>query len=335
MQNVDQNQMVQHLLTLMSQREKLDKEIAALRKEINEAIATERVKVVVKEENVNQEVKEEIKEEEVIEDIQEEIKEEDVKEEIKEEVKEVEKEEENEEIHAVTPPPFVVPTPPPFEVHYAPQAIESSFSSTQTLPPPRPTMPAVKEDSERKLGVKWMAYGGIFIAVIGLLIGIKVLLNYDLIGSIGRVIVGYLVSAAMIVSAFKVPKERKVLRNVLVFGGATLAYSVTSLAYGYFDLFSSPITLSLMWLITASVCSAAYIKDKKILFNYSLFAFILSPFFAGYTMGTQNATLFWVIFSLAFNAGLLAIYKLKNWSSTWMVAFTATFIICLVKVYQY
>ncbi|MBO4373096.1 MAG: hypothetical protein J5826_09210, partial [Bacteroidales bacterium] len=178
MQNVDQNQMVQHLLTLMSQREKLDKEIAALRKEINEAIATERVKVVVKEENVNQEVKEEIKEEEVIEDIQEEIKEEDVKEEIKEEVKEVEKEEENEEIHAVTPPPFVVPTPPPFEVHYAPQAFESSFSSTQTLPPPQPTMPAVKEDSERKLGVKWMAYGGIFIAVIGLLIGIKVLLNY-------------------------------------------------------------------------------------------------------------------------------------------------------------
>ena len=289
MENVDQNQMVQRLLTLMSQRESLNKEIDNLRKEINEAIAEER--------------KVEEQKEEVL----------------------------PPPLPQPTPPPLPQPTPPPLLLQTPPPLPQQT---PPPLPQQQPMQPPVQEDAERDFGVRWMAYGGIFIAVIGLIIGIKVLLDRDLIGAVGRVILGYLVSAAMVGSAFKVSKERNVLKNMLIFGGATLAYSVTGLAYGYFDLFSSPITLAVMWLLTTSVCTAAYIKDKKALFNYSLFAFILSPFFAGYTMGTQNATLFWVIFSLAFNAGLLAVYKLKKWSSTWMVAFVATFIICIVKFFD-
>ncbi|MBO7597217.1 MAG: DUF2339 domain-containing protein [Bacteroidales bacterium] len=279
------NQLVQQMLTLMSQRENLDKEIENLRRQINSSIATEKVL-----ENVEPETP------------------------------------------AATPPPFEfvqqpeeAPAPPPFE-QPAPPTVQAA--------PPQPSLSAPNEDAERNIGVKWMAYGGIFIAVIGLIIGIKVLLDRNLLGSLGRVILGYIASAAMLGVSFKAPKERKVLKYVFLFGGTTLAYAVTALAYGYFDLFSSPATLAVMWLITTTVCAFAFIKGKKALFNYGFFAFSLSPFFAGYDMGTKNATIFWVIFSLGFNAGLLAVYKYKKWSSTLTVSFVSTFIICMVKFFD-
>lgn len=285
MDNESTNQLVQQMLTLMSQRENLDKEIENLRKQINSSIAEEKVL-----ENVETETP------------------------------------------AATPPPFEfaqqpeeAPEPPPFEPPAQP--------TVQSAPTP-PPLPAPNEDTERNIGVKWMAYGGIFIAVIGLIIGIKVLLDRNLLGSLGRVILGYIASAAMLGVSFKAPKERKVLKYVFLFGGTTLAYAVTALAYGYFDLFSSPATLAVMWLITSTVCAFSFIKDKKALFNYGFFAFTLSPFFAGYDMGTKNATIFWVIFSLGFNAGLLTVYKYKKWSSTLAVSFVSTFIICIVKFFD-
>lgn len=236
------------------------------------------------------------------------------------------------ETPAATPPPFEVvqqpeeaPVPPPFEQPAPPTVLAA---------PPQPPLSTPNEDAERNIGVKWMAYSGIFIAVIGLIIGIKVLLDRNLLGSLGRVILGYIASAAMLGVSFKAPKERKVLKYVFLFGGITLAYAVTALAYGYFDLFSSPATLAVMWLITTTVCAFVFIKDKKAIFNYGFFAFTLSPFFAGYDMGTKNATIFWVIFSLGFNAGLLAVYKYKKWSSTLAVSFVSTFIICIVKFFD-
>ena len=289
----EQNQMVQHLLTLMSQREKLDKEIAALRKEINESIATERENVEV-----------------------------------------------NEEIQTVTPPPFEITTPPPFEITTPPSFQEDT--TTQTVEPKpitaKPTAPLSKvepEDQEQKFGVKWMAIIGVFIAVLGLIICIKILLDKDLIGSVGRVVLGYIASAAMVGATFKVSSERKVLKDTLIFGGATLAFAVTCTAYGYFELFSSPVTLAVLFTITSALLAFAYIKDNRLLFSYALMGFMFAPFCAGYSFDSHiNRTVFWMVFTIVVNVVLCFVYKMKKWSSVYASAFMATGLVCIIKFFD-
>ena len=278
----DQNQMVNRLLTLMSQRDKLDKEISILRAEINSSIAASR-----------------------------------------------------QQHTAATPPPFKPvasepesqpATPPPFEV--AP-------------PPIPPTMPAPQSakaapvDSERNIGVKWMAIVGITIAVLGLSLCIKILLDRDLIGSVGRVVLGYVASAAMVAGAFKVPATRKVLKDTLLFGGANLGFAITWIAYSYFDLFSSPVTLAVMWTITSAMLAYSYFKDNKLLFSYALFWFVMSPFCAGYSFDSHtNRTVFWMVFTIVVNVGLCFVYKVKKWSSVYASAFMVTALVCLIKFFD-
>ena len=243
-----------------------------------------------------------------------------------------------------------IPTPPPFQpIEESPsQPIEESPSQPlvpppfvvenqpmpSTTPQPQPTN-TEPVDSERNIGVKWMAIAGIFIAVLGLILCIKILLDKDLIGSVGRVILGYLASAAMVVSSFKVSPTRKVLKDTLLFGGSTLAFAVTSLAYGYFDLFSSPLTLALLWTITSSLLAFSYIKDNKLLFSYALMGFVISPFCSGYSFDSHiNRTVFWMVFSIVFNVALCFVYKIKKWSSVYASAFVVTGLVCLIKFFD-
>lgn len=207
-------------------------------------------------------------------------------------------------IPAITPPPYI-------KKQSAPQPI----------------------DSERTLGVKWMAWAGVSIAVLGLIICIKIMLDRNLIGDVGRVVIGYLGAAVMVCcSFFKFAKERPVLKNMLVYGGACLAYGVTQAAYSYFELFSSMPTLILMWTITLAMLAYSCCKNNGLLFNTALFVFALSPFFAGYGFHDDlGRTTFWIIFILTFNVLLFAIYKIKKWSSTLWTAFFVTIVICMLK----
>jgi uncharacterized membrane protein len=128
----------------------------------------------------------------------------------------------------ITPPPYKPSTPPPYN--------------------PNPNSPAQSvnphTDEERNIGVRWMAVAGVSIAVLGLIICIKIMLDRGLIGPVGRVVIGYLVSAGVVAAAIlKVPEKRRVLKDMLVFGGSFLAYGDTCLAHGYFDLFPSSVTI--------------------------------------------------------------------------------------------
>lgn len=220
-----------------------------------------------------------------------------------------------------TPPPYKPATPPPY------------------IPKPNPPAPPAKSDNlhsadERNIGVRWMAVAGVSIAVLGLIICIKIMLDRELIGPVGRVIIGYLVSAGVVAAAIlKVPEKRRVLKDMLVFGGSFLAYGDTCLAYGYFDLFPSSVTIVVLWFIAIGLIAYAWVRDNKLLFNVALFTFVMSPFFAGYAMGhSVNKTIFWMSFTVIFNALLFVVYKIKKWSSPLVTAFFATFMIFVIKL---
>lgn len=218
----------------------------------------------------------------------------------------------------ITPPPYKPSTPPPYN------------------PNPNPPVQSVNPhtDEERNIGVRWMAVAGVSIAVLGLIICIKIMLDRGLIGPVGRVVIGYLVSAGVVAAAIlKVPEKRHVLKDMLVFGGSFLAYGDTCLAYGYFDLFPSSVTIVVLWCIAIGLIAYAWVRDNKLLFNVAIFTFVMSPFLAGYAMDREvNKTIFWMSFAVIFNALMFVVYKIKKWSSPLVTAFFATFMIFAIKM---
>ena len=89
----------------------------------------------------------------------------------------------------VTPPPII--QPPKYTKH--------------TPPPPQ----KASEDEERTFGVKWMAVIGILIAVIGLSLLIKYLIEKDLLGPVAIVSLGYITSLAMVGFSLKVAEHNQ------------------------------------------------------------------------------------------------------------------------------
>lgn len=204
----------------------------------------------------------------------------------------------------VTPPPII--QPPKYTKH--------------TPPPPQ----KASEDEERTFGVKWMAVIGILIAVIGLSLLIKYLIEKDLLGPVAIVSLGYITSLAMVGFSLKVAETRKVLKDTLMIGGTTLGWMITWLAYGHYDMFPSAVTVAITLAISTGLMAFAYTHDNKVMFNFALVGFIFSPLVSGYSV--KQHEIFWMSFTLAYNIALLFLYKTKQWASAYSIAFFITII---------
>lgn len=204
----------------------------------------------------------------------------------------------------VTPPPII--QPPKYTKH--------------TPPPPQ----KASEYEERTFGVKWMAVIGILIAVIGLSLLIKYLIEKDLLGSVAIVSLGYITSLAMVGFSLKVAETRKVLKDTLMIGGTTLGWMITWLAYGHYDMFPSAVTIAITLAISTGLMAFAYTHDNKVMFNFALVGFIFSPLVSGYSV--KQHEIFWMSFTLAYNLALLFLYKTKQWASAYSIAFFITII---------
>lgn len=215
-----------------------------------------------------------------------------------------------------------VKTPPPYH------------NANLKIPASSPAAANGNNDGERNIGIRWMAVAGVSIAVLGLIICIKILVDRGMIGPVGRIVLGYLVSAVVVaLGVIKVSEKRGVLKDMLIFGGSFFAYGVTCLAYGYFDLYSSPVTLAILWTIAAVMLVYTFWRDNKLLFNLVLLAFEISPFCAGYTMAGQvDITVFWMVFVLIVNLALFYVYKAKKWSSSLVTSFIISSFVFVVSL---
>ncbi|MCQ2974431.1 MAG: DUF2339 domain-containing protein [Bacteroidales bacterium] len=214
------------------------------------------------------------------------------------------------------------------------EKFENQQDKKKVLPPEFKQIDNISQSTdneERNIGVNWMSRIGIIISIIGVLFCIKGLIHRDLLGPLGRIILGYLSCAVMMVIGKKVEKKHPVLSQVFNIGGISLAYGVTCIAHGV-DLFRSEITLAVLWAISLILGGIAYIKNRKMLFNFSLLAFFVSPFCSGYSFDSKiNLTIFWLSLLFIVNTLMIIVYKTKSWSSSLIVAFTSTLFVLIVK----
>ncbi len=230
----------------------------------------------------------------------------------------------------IVPPPYTAPTQ---QENITEEIIEKEVIKEEVaapvIQPPAYTKSTTQEsstaeDDERKFGVKWMAVIGILIAVIGVSLFIKYLIEHDMLGPVAIVSLGYITALAMVGGSLYTSESRKVLKDTLMIGGTTLGWMITWLAYGHYDMFPSAVTVAITLAISTGLMAFAYTHDNKVMFNFALVGFIFSPLVSGYS--TRGHDIFWMSFTLAYNLALLYLYKIKQWASAYSIAFFITII---------
>ena len=230
----------------------------------------------------------------------------------------------------IVPPPYIAPTQ---QENITEETIEKEVIKEEVaapvIQPPAYTKNVTQEsstpeDDERKFGVKWMAVIGILIAVIGVSLFIKYLIEHDMLGPVAIVSLGYITALAMVGGSLYTSESRKVLKDTLMIGGTTLGWMITWLAYGHYDMFPSAVTVAITLAISTGLMAFAYTHDNKVMFNFALVGFIFSPLVSGYSV--KQHEIFWMSFTLAYNLALLYLYKTKQWASAYSIAFFITII---------
>jgi len=213
--------------------------------------------------------------------------------------------------------PFKKPEPAP-EVTEVEKIISvTTVSIKKTIAPP------VKEeqkipttfferhpDMEKFIGENLVSKIGIAILVLAIGFFVKYAIDKDWIQEIGRVTIGILCGAILMLFAHKFRNTYKAFSSVLAGGGLAVFYFTITLAYQQFHLFSQPLSFAIMVVITAFAVVISLLYDKQELAIIALIGGFAAPFLL--RNGADNYVALFT-YLIILNAGLLVIAYHKAW----------------------
>ena len=198
-------------------------------------------------------------------------------------------------------------------------------SETQTVPPiKKQTFFERHPDMEKFIGENLINKIGIAILVLAIGFFVKYAIDQNWVGPVGRVSIGILCGAVLIVIAHKMRNTYKSFSSVLAGGGLAVFYFTISLAYHQFHLFEQPIAFLIMIVITAFAVIISILYNKQELAIISLLGGFLAPFLVSNGSGNYK-TLF--IYLILLNIGLLTIAYNKAWRLLNFLSFLFTVIL--------
>ncbi len=191
-------------------------------------------------------------------------------------------------------------------------------------PPPQPGFFERHPDLEKFIGENLINKIGIAILVLAIGFFVKYAIDQQWIGPAGRVAIGILCGAILIVFAHRMHKNYKAFSSVLVGGGLAIFYFTIALAYHQFQLFSQPISFAILVVITAFSVVLSILYDRQELAIISLLGGFATPFLVSNGSGDYK-TLF--TYLLILNIGLLIIAYKKAWRLLNILCFASTVIL--------
>ena len=198
-------------------------------------------------------------------------------------------------------------------------------SETQTVPPvKKQTFFERHPDMEKFIGENLVNKIGIAILVLAIGFFVKYAIDQNWVGPVGRVSIGILCGAVLIVIAHKMRNTYKSFSSVLAGGGLAVFYFTISLAYHQFHLFEQPTAFLIMIVITAFAVVLSILYNKQELAIISLLGGFLAPFLVSNGSGNYK-TLF--IYLILLNIGLLTIAYNKAWRLLNFLSFLFTVIL--------
>ncbi|MGA9060091.1 MAG: DUF2339 domain-containing protein [Terracidiphilus sp.] len=222
------------------------------------------------------------------------------------------------EAHAAPSAPAAkagAPQAPPFVPAYAPVA------------PPRFGMPehAKAEDTrslENRIGSQWFNRIGILAMLIGVAWFLKYAFDNHWIGPLGRVLIGLLAGAALIVWSghFRTRGFAAFAYSLQAIGSGTLYLSLWA-AFSVYALMPAGAAFAAMILVTAFNGFMSCNQDSELLALYAIAGGLSTPLLVS-TGGNHEITLF--TYLLVLDAAALILVALRPWSRLLFVAFVGT-----------
>lgn len=179
---------------------------------------------------------------------------------------------------------------------------------------------------ENFIGLKLINFVGIIVLIIGLTIGVKYVIDINLISPAMRIGLTYIAGTVLFLISLRLRKNYEVFSMILFSGSMASVYFTTFAAYEYYALISATPAFILMLVFTSFTVYNAIKYDKQEIAILGLVGAYGIPFFV-----RGNSENIIALFSYIFiiNAGVLLISFKKYWLSLMYISFFTTWLIYL------
>lgn len=207
--------------------------------------------------------------------------------------------------------------------------IESdNLSSESPIPPTKRSTKSIFEtvDFERFIGENLLNKIGILVLIIGVGIGVKYAIDRDLVSPIVRVISGYGVGIALLLTAIYLKARYHDFSAVLLSGAMAVFYFITFAANSFYGLISQLPAFGIMVFFTLFTVFASVRYNRQIIAHLGLVGAYAVPFLLNKEPG--NLTIFFSYIALL-NFGILALAFQRSWKNLFYSAFAFTWLIVI------
>ena len=187
---------------------------------------------------------------------------------------------------------------------------------------PRPFLPGF----ENFIGLKLINFVGIIVLIIGLTIGVKYVIDINLISPAMRIALTYVAGVAMFFISLSLRKKYEVFSMILFSGSMASVYFTTYAAYEYYALIRGTTAFALMLGLTFFTVYNAIKYHRQEIAILGLVGAYGIPFFVRGNSGNITV-LFGYIFII--NTGVLLVSFKKYWLSLTYISFFTTWLIYL------
>jgi uncharacterized membrane protein len=226
-------------------------------------------------------------------------------------------------ISAPPPPPRPsLPRSEPVATPAAPQRLTSEAWASAR--PRAASVPESRDSLESRLGSQVFNRVAIVLLLIGTALGMKLAVDRGLIGPTGRVILGLLAGAALVLwsERFRRKGFAAFSYSLKAVGSGVLYLSLWA-AFRLYGLLPAEAALGLMILVTAWNAFMAWVQNSELLAMYALAGGFATPMLLS-TGGNHEIFLF--TYLLAIDAATVVLVRLRNWPRLLIGAFPLTVI---------
>lgn len=215
--------------------------------------------------------------------------------------------------------------------------VPTGDSSEVCPPPPPPPPPSVRPPSagkrvsvrrtvnyEKYIGENLFGKIGILILVIGMGLFVKYAIDKDWINETLRTVLGFAVGGILLLLAFRLKKPYRMFSSLLAGGAFAIFYVTIAIAYHYYELFSQPLALVMLVVLTILMAVWALLYDRRELAVIALTGGFLAPFLVSNGMGSYQVLFTYV---LILDLGMFALSFYRKWGELPVICFVFTWTI--------
>ncbi|WP_373552280.1 DUF2339 domain-containing protein [Haliscomenobacter sp.] len=210
-------------------------------------------------------------------------------------------------------------------------------SPVQTTPEqPLATSASVKTPYDNKLesfiGENLISKIGIIVLVLGVAIGVKYVIDHNLISPALRIALGYLVGIGLLGFAFRFRAQYVEYSAVLLSGATTIFYFITYAAYSFYHLYPVALTFVLMFAFTVFTVLASLYYNNVFIALLGLVSAYALPYLLG--DDPERIGMLFAYIALV-NIGILVLAISRNWKLLNVAAFFWTWLIFVAWFLEY